>query len=239
LKVNEKEIPRAEKVLTPIQIASHKSAVGATQGAVRASIAVQNVSTVRSTGDVKVDLVLPGRSVVQELGTVDAGQMKEAEMSVSGFDPLELIKGIDAGVQVTMNDRFMSDGKLTFVSADAKRELASYFDQLIKGQGLIPANVQREGRTAEVKKMIADKNLADVSDDIKGNPWKDSKLSTMVGLLVQNLKSIDQTSATRKVYARLGQDLWEHRKELGKVLFFKSGKRKEYESLCKELMQRK
>jgi len=87
--------------------------------------------------------------------------------------------------------------------------------------------------------MIADKNLADVSDDIKGNPWKDSKLSTMVGLLVQNLKSVDQTSATRKMYARLGQDLWEHRKELGKGLFFKSGKRKEYESLCKELMQRK
>jgi len=113
---------------------------------------VQNVSTVRSAGDVKVDLVLPGRSVVRELGAVEAGQVKEAEMSVSGLDPLELIKGIDAGIQVTMNDRFMSNGKLKFVSADAKRELASYFDQLIKGRGLIPANMQLEDRNRGSKK---------------------------------------------------------------------------------------
>jgi hypothetical protein len=94
-----------------------------------------------------------------------------------------------------------------------------------------------EDRIAEVKKMIADKNLADVSGDIKGNPWKDDGLSTMLGLLVHNLKSIDQTSATKKIYAKLGKDLWEHRKKLGQILFFKSGNRKQYESLCKELMQ--
>ena len=93
-------------------------------------------------------------------------------------------------------------------------------------------------RITEVNQMIAGKNFADVTGDIKGNPWKDNRLSTMIGLLVHNLKSNDQTSATRKAYAQLGRDLWEHRTKLGKFLFFKSGKRKEYESLCKELMQR-
>lgn len=113
------------------------------------------------------------------------------------------------------------------------------FDQLIKGQGLVPGTVRAEDRTAEVNTMIADRNLADVTEDMKGNLWKDNKLSTMLGVLVQNLKSIDQTSATRKIYAQLGQNLWEHRKKLGQVLFIKSGKRKAYESLCKELMKGK
>ncbi len=239
LKVNGKDIPHAEKVMTPIQIASHRTMVETTIGAARAFVAVQNISTLRSTGDAKVDLVLPDRTLSRALGAFEAGQIKEAEMSLSGLDPFELIKGIDAGIQVTMNDRLMSDGKLKFIPADVKLELAAYFDQLTKGKGIVPASLPLEDRLTEVKKMIADKNFADVADDMKGNPWKDNKLSTMLGLLVHNLESIDQTSAAKKVYAQLGQDLWEHRKKLGKVLFFRSGKRKEYESLCQVLMQRK
>jgi hypothetical protein len=237
LKVNDQEIPHTEKVMTPIQITSHKYIAETTLGAALAFVTVQNVSTHRSTGDVKVHLVLPGKSMAQLIGIVEAGQIKDAEIRISGLDPLELIKGLDAGIQVTMNDRFISDDRLKLISADVKLELAGYFDQLIKGQGLVPANTQLGNRIIEVKKMIADKNLSDVSDEIKGNPWKDNKLSTMLGLLVHNMKSKDQTSAARKIYAQLGQDLWAHRKELGKLLFFKSGKRKEYESLCKELMQ--
>jgi hypothetical protein len=153
------------------------------------------------------------------------------------MDPFELIKGIDTDIQITMNDRFMSDSQFKLIPSDAKLELASYFDQLIKGRAIVPENLPMEDRITSVKKLIADRNLTDVTVDTNGNPWKDDKLSTMLGLLVHNLTSIDQTSATKKIYAKLGKDLWEHRKKLGQVLFIKSGKRKEYESLCKELMQ--
>jgi hypothetical protein len=237
LKVNDKETPRTEKVMTPIQIAGQRTVVETKTGAVRASAAVQNITTLRSAGNVKVDLVLQGKTLERMLGMAEAGQIKETEFEISGLDPLDLIKGIDAQIRVTMDDRFMSDGRLRLISADVKFELAAYFDQLNKGQGLVPSALRLEDRIAEVKKMIADKNLADVSGDIKGNPWKDDGLSTMLGLLVHNLKSIDQTSATKKIYAKLGKDLWEHRKKLGQILFFKSGNRKQYESLCKELMQ--
>ena len=91
----------------------------------------------------------------------------------------------------------------------------------------------------EVRKMIAAKNPDEVTSDMKGNPWKDDRLSTLLRQVVENLRSVDQTSATRGIYARLGEDIWEHCNKLGKFLFFKSGKRKAYEALCKELMQRK
>jgi hypothetical protein len=237
LKVNDKEIPHAEKVMTPIQIAGQRNVVETRTGAARAFIAVQNITTLRSAGNVKVALALHGKTLERILGMAEAGQIKEAEFDISALDPLDLIKGIDAQIQVTMGDRFMSDGRLKLISADVKLELAAYFDQLIKGQGLVPSTIRLEDRIAAVRKMIADKNLAEVSEDIKGNPWKDNGLSTMLGLLVHNLKSMDQPSAAKKIYAKLGQDLWEHRKKLGQVLFFKSGNRKQYESLCKELMQ--
>jgi hypothetical protein len=237
LKVNGTDVPHEEKVLTPIQIASYKNTIETTTGTVHTLIAAQNISTRRSTGNVKVQLVLSGKTLAKELGAVEAGQFKETEIAVSGMDPFELIKGIDTVIQVTMNDRFMSDSQFKLIPPDPKLELAFYFDQLIKGRGLVPENLPVEDRITSVKKMIADKNLTDVTADTNGNPWKDNKLSTMLGLLVQNLTSIEQTSATKKIYAKLGKDLWEHRKKLGQVLFFKSGKRKEYESLCKELMQ--
>jgi flagellar biosynthesis/type III secretory pathway protein FliH len=236
LNVNGREVPRAERIMTPIQIAKYRRQVDAMQGLAQAFIAVQNITTRRSAGAINVELVLPGKSITQELGSMEAGQIKEAELSIAGLDPLPLIKGIDAGIQVAMGNRFMSDGKIKLLPEDPKLALAGYFDQIIKGQGLVPANIALGDRITEVKKVILEKNLADVSDEIDGNPWKDNKLSTMLGLLVNNLKSIDQTSSTKKAYSQLGQDLWEHRKKLGKILFIKSGRRKEYESLCKELM---
>lgn len=237
LKVNDIGVPHAEKVMTPIQIASYKNVIETTAGMVRTAVAVQNISTRRSSGNVKVQLVFSGKILAKELGAVEAGQFKETEMAISGMDPFELIKGIDTVIQITMNDRFMSDSQFKLIPPDAKLELASYFDQLIKGRAIVPENLPVEDRITSVKKLIADKNLIDVTADSNGNPWKDNKLSTMLGLLVHNLTSIDQTSAIKKVYAKLGKDLWEHRKKLGQVLFIKSGKRKEYESLCKELMR--
>jgi hypothetical protein len=223
--------------LTPIQIAGLKSVANPIAGTARAFISVQNISSLPSTGKITVTLILLSKNTTQELEPIEAGRIKETDMNLAGLDPLELIKGIPARIQVTLNNRFMSDGQLLFASADPKLELTIYFDQLIKGQGRVPESIRLEDRILEVKKMISDKNLAEVSGDIKGTPWKNDKPASMLGFLVQNLRSVDQTSATKKIYAQLGQDLWEHRKKLGKVLFFKSGNRKEYESLCKELMQ--
>jgi flagellar biosynthesis/type III secretory pathway protein FliH len=236
LKVNGIDVPHAEKVLTPIQITSYKNAFETTAGKVLTNIAVQNISTRRSTGNVKVQLIFSGKTHAKDLGMVEAGQFKETDIAISGVDPFELIKGIDTGIEITMNDRLMSDSQFKLIPPDTKLELASYFDQLIKGRGWVPENLPVEDRITSVKKLIVDKNLADVTADTDGNPWKDNKLSTMLGLLVHNLTSLDQTSATKKIYSKLGKDLWEHRKKLGQVLFIKSGKRKEYESLCKELM---
>lgn len=238
LKVNEKEIAHAEKILTPIQIASYKNSLETTAGTLHSLIAVQNISTLPGAGEVQVNLILPDRQHARKLGRLDPGQVREAEIALSELDPLQLIQGMMARIQVTMDDRFMSDSSFKLLPPDTKLALAAYFDQLIKGRGLVPAAVPLEDRIAEIKKLIAGKNLEEVSAHKEENPWKDGGSSTMLGRLVHNLKSQDQTPATRKAYARMGQDLWEHRRELGKFLFIKSGKRKEYESLCKELMQR-
>jgi hypothetical protein len=238
LKVNGIDVPHTEKILTPIQIAGYKNVLETTAGTARIFITVQNISTLRSPGEVKVSLILPEKSQEKVLGLVDAGQFKETEITLTGMDPFALIKGIDTEIQVSMKSRLMSDNRSKLIPADVKLELASYFDQLIKGRGLVPVNLQAEDRILSVNKMIIEKNLADVNADTNDNPWKEHSLSTMLGLLVHNLRSTSQTAATKKIYAQLGKDLWQHRQELGKVLFFKSGKRKEYELLCKELMQK-
>jgi hypothetical protein len=69
----------------------------------------------------------------------------------------------------------------------------------------------------------------------RGNPWKDSPQTTVVGMVRSALQSTPADAAARAEVAVLAAELWDARKELGRFLFFNSAKRKASEAIVRDV----
>jgi len=120
-------------------------------------------------------------------------------------------------------------------SGDTRLAKAQYFNQVVNGRGYVPAGVDRQSRIAQLSALIVTANSQETIGS-GANIWKiDNGLNSVLGLVRNEYRNTTQSADANKAYKALAQDLWKSRKNLGKFLFFKSAKRKAYETLCKQL----
>lgn len=222
-----------------IELSRVRAQLNVTNGSGDIYLVANNVSTVRTPGNVQVTLKLNNRDVMtQNLGNIDAGNSPQSVLTFSNIDPLELIRrNVNALITVSMNGSILDQAGVELTVDDPELELARYFTQVANGRGLVPAGVSRENRLSDLRLSLSRINEEETRSMRKNGPnlWKKDPGATMVGKLVELKTSTDQSEAAVKQFDQLAKQLWEARKNLPKFLFIKSGKRGAYEGLVKRL----
>lgn len=236
LRVNDVVASRSETVRRQVQLAGINSTVNATAGSGTVRIAVRNVSTARTAGRVVVRMEVNGQTDQRELGMLDPGQTSEAIIDFTGVDPMKIIRdgSIQAKVVVKVGELQVASDAAQIKPAHLRLEMVRYYNQLVNDRAYTPGGVDRQTRVADLTSMIVRMNH-DETKNSYGNPWKDDALSTTIGLLVNEYANTQQSDSAKQAYRLIAAELYKSRKSFGKFLFFKSGKRKAYEGLCKRL----
>ena len=232
----------SQQILKMMQFSSADARVDVVAGNGEITANVTNMATVRTPGLVAVTLKLNGADVItQQVGFVEAGATTRVVLPYANIDPMKLING-DIGAQVIlkMGDAITDTGELSLHAEDRTRELAAYFNALINGRGFVPAGQDRSARVGTVSSQLLQANQAETQRyrKGKGNPWKDSPNSTIIGKVVRQFHSLGQSEDALVAYDTMGRSMWADRKNLKKFLFW-GAKRKSYEKLCKELIRGK
>ncbi len=217
------------------------ASVSATKGTGDVTINMGNVSTTETPGLINVKLLINNTEVQNlDVGKLPAGANKVVSLKFSDLDPLALMGlsgGYSATVQVVMGSIVLdhADG-IRLAPVDAKLELARYFDQILRNEAYIPAGTRTTDRLSEVSALIVRLNNEEtLSHRELGKLWKFDQAATMIGKVRDQYKGHFQTDDAKNQYNQLAVRMWPSRKNLPKFLFFKGGKRKGYEAMCKEL----
>lgn len=240
LRVNDLVVARTEVVRRQIEILPLAYTLDVSNGLVSLRAQARNVSTERSAGQIIIQAETSTRgrmkTATKVMGFINPGDTVEQVLELSGVDPLDLIKGSQTiVVTAVMNDAVMDTKLIQPVSRDTRLDLARYFNKLANDQGFVPVESDAATQRASVSAMILARNSSETIGQ-KQNIWKDaSGLGSILGLLVNEYRQTTHSADAKARYKVLATELNKARKNLGKFLFFKSGKRKAYESLVKEL----
>lgn len=243
LSVNGVQVALDQLIQRMIEITPGSTAVNvmATKGNGDVTVNLGNVSTQETPGLINVKLLINNTEVKDiDLGKLPAGANKVVSLDFSNLDPLTLMAlsgQYTASVQVMMGSIVLdhADG-IRLSPTNAKLELARYFDQILRNEAYIPTGTRMSDRLSEVSALIVRLNNDETLNHRElGKLWKYDQAATMIGKVRDQFKGHMQTEDAKDQYNQLAVRMWPARKNLPKFLFFKGGKRKGYEAMCKEL----
>ncbi len=156
----------------------------ATEGTLSAGVTVRNMSTIAAP-EVAVMLTLNGQNIQEiKIGTIASMSPASVSLQAAGIDPLDIISGrMTAKIVASKQDRAMDEETLQVKVASQNDEMTLYFDKLVNGKGLVPANTDRETRTGQVQTSLVNTNEAETRELRSGHPnlYKSSPSQTVVG----------------------------------------------------------
>jgi hypothetical protein len=227
----------APVVRRAIQLAPVGMAVNAPAGSGVVRVAMRNVSTVRTSGEVVAFFALGGQETRRSLGVLNPGDSPTLTFELSSQDPLRLMfGGVAATVRVQVGDVVMDEQNVRLLTEVPRQDLARYFGLLAQpgAQGYVPPGTDRAERLGEVIARVVSINENETRG-ARSNMWKDAPHSTMAGIVRDELQSAPPGDIAASRFRELGDRLWGARTNLGKFLFIKSGKRKSYERIVQEI----
>jgi hypothetical protein len=230
--------PFATEVRRALLLTQPLSTVDAPAGTARVSVMARNISTGPTQAEGIAILTIGGREVRAPVRTLPSGETHSLAFDVSELDPLALMTtGLRGALQLRIGDIVMDEQVVRLASASARADLVRYYALLaaaVSDGAHLPPSVPRAERLATVRERIATMNRTEVRG-ARGNPWKDSPQTTVVGMVRSALQSTPADAAARAEVAVLAAELWDARKELGRFLFFSSAKRKAYEAIVRDV----
>jgi hypothetical protein len=221
-------------------------------GAVRVRATIENLSTITTTSQVDVTLILDGEptatQVVPVQDTLASGERRETALMLTDRDPRNLIHpGLTGMVRLEMDDQLQDERAVELVLGKPRlvhRELARYFDALVSGVGYVPPDVRHTDRLREIRGHIISLNETEVRDARRqgGNQFESSELaSSMIQQIVNQYRSHHPIpDSVHAEYRQLGTHFWEHRRLLKNRIWYtlwlmRYAERKDYERLAQIL----
>ncbi len=200
------------------------------EGKANVTVTVKNNSRIASSSSVRVVLTdSAGRSFEQNIGIVNANQNATATFNLSGYNPLDLIKGNGIGVKAQM---FL--GELAVDELDGTIFTRQPESDLPSALALAAQNPANQNLALSLMNELVERIRVETTQ-IERRGYKDQPGSTYLYGALLSLRSRVQADSAKAIYAQLAGQIWQYRKAFTNFLGIKSANRSYFEAACREL----
>jgi hypothetical protein len=200
------------------------------EGKATVAVTVKNNSRIASSSSVRITIEdASGKVLDQNLGIIAANQTSTATFNLSGYNPLDLIKGQGVAIRAQM---FL--GELAVDELTGTVFTRSPNTDLPNALALAAQDPTQQNNALALMNELVERIRVESSQmDRRG--YADQPQGTYLYGALLSFRGRVQSVSAKETYSRLANQLWPFRKNFTNFLGIKSANRSWFENACREL----